>query len=64
MLLHNSFFPVTGIIQERSISALLCPLFFAVCYLFKTVLQANFFYTIIYLDSFDPPSSLPLQASC
>ena len=55
---------VAGINEERSISALRCPLFFAVCFLFETLVQADFFHTMLYLIQFDQTPSTPLQANC
>ena len=63
ILLHEAFFSIVGIIRERSISALPCPLFFAVCFLFETLVQADSFHTILYLIRFYPPHSSPLQAN-
>ena len=63
-LFHKSIFPIVVIIWEQSISAWKCHLFFEVCFLLETVIQADLFHTILYLNHFDPPLSSPLQVKC
>ena len=63
ILLHKSFFSVAGINRELLISlALQCPLFFVVCFLFESLVQANLFHTILYFICFDQAPSTPFQA--
>ena len=61
---------ISSILRQKKMgtgrTALQCPLFFAVCFMFKTLVQADFFHTILYFIRFylTPLTPVtPLQAN-